>query len=101
MLAKHKVAGSTPVTRSIFKALCKQGLFYFSRHERFTAAAACCRRLSSRRNRRGPGFGSRSRDGAVDISPANRRKRKILLLLPSFSFCLPPHFFILLHSWRV
>ncbi len=27
MLAKHKVVGSTPITRSIFKPLITQGLF--------------------------------------------------------------------------
>jgi hypothetical protein len=29
MLAKHKVVGSTPITRSIFKPLGNQGLFLF------------------------------------------------------------------------
>ncbi len=28
MLAKHKVVGSTPITRSIFKPLGNQGLFF-------------------------------------------------------------------------
>jgi hypothetical protein len=30
MLAKHKVVGSTPITRSSFKPLGSQGLFFFA-----------------------------------------------------------------------
>ena len=45
MLAKHKVVGSTPITRSIFKPLINQGLFIVSRCADSSRLPACTFRV--------------------------------------------------------
>jgi len=45
MLAKHKVVGSTPITRSIFKPLITQGLFIVSRWADSSRLPACTFRV--------------------------------------------------------